>query len=290
MDSLFFKPNKTKLIDIDTSYSGAYFDKTIAFNDLEKNVMEISRLQDILYAYDKHAILVIIQGMDASGKDSLVKNVFSGVNPQGCHVYSFKSPSAEELDHDFIWRCYNKLPQRGMINIFNRSYYEEVLIARIHPNILEKQKLPNFPIDKNDHSFWQNRFEAINAMEKHLVESGTHIVKVFLHISKEEQKQRFLRRINKHEKHWKIAVSDIKERQYWDEYMQCYQETLDQTSTSIAPWHVVPSDKKWYSRVAVSEIVIKKLKSLHLKYPIVDSIVLKEIMEAKRILESENQK
>ncbi len=287
MDSLIFKPTKTILQDIDTSNSGVYFDKSLAFNDLEKKASELSQLQDILYAYDKYALLIVIQGMDASGKDSLVKNVFSGMNPQGCHVYSFKSPSSEELDHDFIWRCYNKLPQRGMIGIFNRSYYEELLIARIHPSILEKQKLPNLPKDTNDKQFWQNRFDAINAMERHVIESGTHIVKVFLHISKEEQKERFLRRINKQEKHWKIAVSDIKERQYWNEYMNCYQEILNQTSTAIAPWHVIPSDKKWYSRVAVSEIVLKKLKSLKLKYPKIDDAVLKEIMEAKRILESE---
>lgn len=288
MDSFIFRPQKTILTSIDTNFSGVYIDKTDAIIDMEKNVVELSKLQDILYAYDKHALLVIIQGMDASGKDSLVKNVFSGVNPQGCRIRSFKSPTATELDHDFMWRCYNKLPERGIIGVFNRSYYEEVLIARVHCPILAKQKLPYMPIDSNDKQFWQNRFDAINAMERHIIQSGTHIIKIFLHISKDEQKERFLRRINKHEKHWKIAVSDIKERQYWDKYMEYYQEMLDQTSTQIAPWHVIPSDKKWYSRTIASEIIVKKLKSLKLRYPAVDADVLKEIHEAKRILESED--
>lgn len=225
--------------------------------------------------------------MDASGKDSLVKNVFSGINPQGMRVHSFKTPTSTELDHDFMWRCYNKLPERGMIGVFNRSYYEEVLIARVHRDILAKQKLPVMPSPKNERQFWLNRFNAINDLEKHLTENGTHIIKIFLQISKNEQKQRFLRRINNQEKQWKIAVSDIKERQYWNDYMECYQDILDQTSKENIPWHVVPADKKWYARVAVADIILEKLKSLDIFYPKVDEDVLKEINEAKHILESE---
>lgn len=289
MKSFIHEPFRSNILKNDTNYSAHYKekDKLQAVNDLSERVSELSKLQDILYAHDRHALLVIIQGMDASGKDSLVKNVFSGVNPQGMRVYSFKTPTPHELDHDFLWRCYNKLPERGMIGVFNRSYYEEVLIARIHRDILEKQKLPVLPTEKTDRYFWLNRFQAINAMEKHLYESGTHVLKIFLQISKTEQKQRFLRRINKQEKHWKIAVSDIKERQHWDEYMKCYQDMLDQTSKENAPWHVIPADKKWFARLAVAELIIDKLKSLDIFYPKVDEAVLREINEAKRILENE---
>jgi PPK2 family polyphosphate:nucleotide phosphotransferase len=289
MKSFIHEPFKSNISKTNTNYSAHYKEnnKLQAEDDLSNKIAELSKLQDILYAHDRYALLVIIQGMDASGKDSLVKNVFSGINPQGIQVHSFKTPTSHELDHDFIWRCYNKLPERGMIGVFNRSYYEEVLIARIHSNILEKQKLPVLPTEKTERQFWLNRFQAINAMEKHLAESGTHVLKIFLQISKNEQKQRFLRRINKQEKHWKIAVSDIKERQHWDEYMQCYQDMLDQTSKENAPWHVIPADKKWFSRVAVAELIIEKIKSLDIFYPKVDEAVLAEINEAKRILESE---
>ncbi len=289
MKSFIHEPFKNNILKNDTNYSAEFKekDKLQAITELSEKVDELSKLQDILYAHDRHALLVIIQGMDASGKDSLVKNVFSGVNPQGMAVYSFKTPTSAELDHDFIWRCYNKLPERGMIGVFNRSYYEEVLIARIHRNILAKQKLPEMPNEKTERQFWLNRFNAINSMEKHLTESGTHIIKIFLQISKNEQKQRFLRRINKQEKHWKIAVSDIRERQHWDEYTKCYQDMLDQTSKEIAPWHVIPADKKWFARLAVADIIVEKIKSLNLFYPKVDEAVLAEITEAKRILESE---
>lgn len=289
MKSFIHEPFKSKILKNNTHYSANYKDKDKpqAVMDLANKVSELSKLQDILYAHDRHALLVVIQGMDASGKDSLVKNVFSGVNPQGMRVHSFKTPTSAELDHDFMWRCYNKLPERGMIGVFNRSYYEEVLIARVHRDILAKQKLPVMPTPKNERQFWLNRFNAINDLEKHLTENGTHIIKIFLQISKAEQKQRFLRRINNQEKHWKISVSDIKERQYWDDYMECYQDILDQTSKELTPWHVIPADKKWFARIAVIDIIIEKLKSLDIYYPKVDEDVLKEINEAKRILESE---
>ncbi|MDD2346446.1 MAG: polyphosphate kinase 2 family protein [Bacteroidales bacterium] len=289
MKSFIHEPFKSKISKTNTHYSAHYKDKDKpqAIMDLSEKVSELSKLQDILYAHDRHALLVVIQGMDASGKDSLVKNVFSGINPQGMRVHSFKTPTSTELDHDFMWRCYNKLPERGMIGVFNRSYYEEVLIARVHRDILAKQKLPVMPSPKNERQFWLNRFNAINDLEKHLTENGTHIIKIFLQISKNEQKQRFLRRINNQEKQWKIAVSDIKERQYWNDYMECYQDILDQTSKENIPWHVVPADKKWYARVAVADIILEKLKSLDIFYPKVDEDVLKEINEAKHILESE---
>lgn len=289
MKSFIHEPFKSKILKNNTHYSAHYKDKDKpqAIMDLTDKVSELSKLQDVLYAHDRHALLVVIQGMDASGKDSLVKNIFSGVNPQGMRVHCFKTPTSAELDHDFMWRCYNKLPERGMIGVFNRSYYEEVLIARVHRDILAKQKLPEMPTQKNERQFWLNRFNAINDLEKHLTENGTHIIKIFLQISKNEQKQRFLRRINNQEKHWKIAVSDIKERQYWDDYMECYQDILDQTSKEPTLWHVIPADKKWFARVATIDIIIEKLKSLDIFYPKVDEEVLKEINEAKRILESE---
>lgn len=289
MKSFIHEPFKSTISKNNTRYSAHYKDKDKpqAIMDLANKVSELSKLQDILYAHDRHALLIVIQGMDASGKDSLVKNVFSGVNPQGMRVHSFKTPTSAELDHDFIWRCYNKLPERGMIGVFNRSYYEEVLIARVHRDILEKQKLPVMPTPQNERQFWLNRFNAINDLEKHLTENGTHIIKIFLQISKNEQKQRFLRRINNKEKHWKIAVSDIKERQYWDDYMECYQDILNQTSKENTPWHVIPADKKWFARVAVADIIIEKLKSLDIYYPKVNDEVRDKIIEAKRILESE---
>lgn len=269
-----------------TDFTGDYQDKTGAIVDLKKNVERLSELQDILYAQDIHALLIIFQAMDAAGKDSAIKHVMSGINPQGCHVTAFKSPSSEELDHDFLWRCVKNLPERGKIGIFNRSYYEEVLIVRVHPEILQSQKLP--AAAKKDKNIWKKRFEDIRNFEDYLENNGVHVLKFFLHVSKEEQKKRFLARIDTPEKNWKFSSQDAKERTFWDNYMKCYEDLIEHTSTAKAPWYIIPADKKWFTRVAVSEIIAEKLESMDLHYPKVSEAQLKELEAAKKILESED--
>jgi PPK2 family polyphosphate:nucleotide phosphotransferase len=220
----------------------------------------LSAVQDLLYAHNRYAVLLIFQAMDAAGKDSAIKHVMSGVNPQGCEVSSFKQPSAEELEHDFLWRTTCHLPERGHIGIFNRSYYEEVLVARVHPEILRAQLLPEEAMD--DAHIWKHRFQSIVNFEKHLHRNGTRVVKFFLHISKEEQKRRFLRRIDEPEKNWKFSQADIRERKLWKQYMRAYEECLEATSTDEAPWHIIPSDDKPNARLILSEIIVRLLKSL----------------------------
>lgn len=269
-----------------TNFTGNYVNKQEAAADLQKNVERLAKLQDVLYAQNVHALLIIFQAMDAAGKDSAIKHVMSGINPQGCQVTSFKTPSSEELDHDFLWRSTKELPERGKIGIFNRSYYEEVLVVRVHPEILQRQQLPdNIKKDKN---IWKTRFSDIRNFETYLTNNGVHILKFFLHVSKEEQKQRFLDRINEPEKNWKFSAQDAKERTFFDKYMKFYEEALSATSTKDAPWFVIPADKKWFTRVAVSEIIAQKLESLKLHYPRVTELQLKELQEAKKILENEN--
>lgn len=268
-----------------TGFTGDYTGKQEAKDDLEKNVERLAELQDVLYAQNTHALLIIFQAMDAAGKDGAIKHVMSGLNPQGCQVFSFKQPSAEELDHDFLWRCAKATPERGRIGIFNRSYYEEVLVVRVHKEILEAQPLPSDV--KSDKNIWRRRFEQIASFENYLAENGVHVLKFFLNVSKEEQKNRFLARIEEPEKNWKFSAADAKERGFWDDYMKAYEEAISATSTAKAPWYVIPADKKWFTRVAVSEIIIKKLESMDLRYPTVSDEHKKDLLKAKELLENE---
>jgi len=276
---------KLNLKNHQTDFTGDYTDKRDAVKDLETNVKHLAELQDVLYAQNNHALLIIFQAMDAAGKDGAIKHVMSGLNPQGCEVTSFKQPSAEELDHDFLWRSMKRLPERGRIGIFNRSYYEDVLVVRVHPAILQSQQLPDRI--ENDKNIWKKRFEQIRNFETYLVENGTHVLKFFLHVSKEEQKQRFLARIETPEKNWKFSAGDAKERGFWDDYMRAFEDALANTSTKNAPWYVIPADKKWFTRVAVSEIIIQKMESLDLQYPKINEAQRQGLLEAKKILESE---
>lgn len=232
---------------------------------LSASTERLKKLQELLYAHDRYSLLIIFQAMDAAGKDGAIRHVMSGINPQGCHVHSFKHPSATELDHDFLWRSYCNLPERGQIGIFNRSYYEEVLIVKVQPHLLEAQNLPCNEI--NSDSFWDDRYRSIVESEAHLVRNGTRIIKFFLHISKEEQCRRFLDRIDKPDKHWKFASADIDQRQHWDAYMKAYAKCLTKTSTEAAPWYVIPADDKKNARLAISSIVEETLSGLDLSYP-----------------------
>ena len=268
-----------------TGFTGDYTDKKEAVKDLEKNVGRLRELQNVLYPQDVYSLLIIFQAMDAAGKDGAIKHVMSGINPQGCDVISFKQPSDEELSHDYLWRCQKNLPERGKIGIFNRSHYEEVLVVRVHPEILKGQQLP--AEIKNDKKIWQKRFDHIRDWEQHLVENGTHILKFFLNVSKDEQKQRFLDRISEPEKNWKFSMGDVIERGHWDDYMKAYMEAMSATSTENAPWYVIPADKKWFTRLAVSEVIVKKLESMNLHYPVVTEGHKAELLEAKKLLENE---
>ena len=258
-------------------------DKPRAKEGLQTGVEALAELQDMLYAQDKWAVLLIFQAMDAAGKDGAIKHVMSGVNPQGCQVYSFKAPTSEDLDHDYLWRCMKCLPERGRIGIFNRSYYEETLVVRVHEEILHKQKLPEKLITKN---IWKDRFEDIRAFERYLSRNGVLIRKFFLHVSKDEQKKRFLERIDQPEKNWKFSANDAREREHWDEYMKSYEDMIRNTSTEEAPWYVVPADNKWFTRLVVAGAVIDGLTSLGLSYPTVGPDQMKELAEAKKLLSS----
>lgn len=273
------------LSDHPTDFTGDYTDKATAVRNLEENVQRLRKLQDVLYAQDRYSLLVIFQAMDAAGKDGAIEHVMSGVNPQGCHVVSFKQPSSEEQDHDFLWRCQKALPERGKIGIFNRSHYEEVLVVRVHPEILQSSQLPREL--KEDKNIWKKRFGHIRDWEQHLSENGTHILKFFLNVSKKEQKKRFRDRIDEPEKNWKFSMGDVKERAHWKEYMNAYREALGATSTDAAPWYIIPADKKWFTRLAVSEIIVKKLESMDLHYPIVTEEHKLDLIEARKALESE---
>lgn len=282
---LIVKPNsKISLKDYDPGFTGQYKTRADAAGKLEADVEQLGKYQDLLYAQNTYALLLIFQAMDAAGKDSTIKHVMSGVNPQGCQVFSFKNPSSEELDHDYLWRSFRALPERGRIGIFNRSYYEEVLVVRVHPEILRKQQLPEFP---EGNSIWHQRYEEINNFEKYLVNNGIIILKFFLNVSKAEQKKRFLDRVNKPEKNWKFSSSDAKERAFWDDYMQAYEKAFSHTSTEWAPWYIIPADHKWFTRLAVADIIVDRLQELDLKYPIVNEEHRQELLKAKQILESE---
>jgi len=256
-------------------------DKPRAKEALANGIEALAELQDRLYAEDKWALLLIFQAMDAAGKDGAIKHVMSGVNPQGCQVFSFKSPSAEDLDHDYLWRCMKCLPNRGNIGIFNRSYYEDTLVVRVHPEFLAKAKLPPQLVTRH---LWKERFEDIRTFERYLGRNGVVVRKFFLNVSKKEQKRRFLERIDNPAKNWKFSANDAAERGHWDEYMEAYEDMIRHTSTEEAPWYVVPADNKWFTRVVVAAVVIETLHSLNLKYPEVGPDKLKELAAAKRAL------
>ncbi|HUW07508.1 MAG TPA: polyphosphate kinase 2 family protein [Williamwhitmania sp.] len=289
-ESMFKFPTNGKgdLKDFSTDTTDGVKDKEHAKGLLETDINMLIDQQDLLYASDRHSILVIFQAMDAAGKDGTIKHVMSGLNPQGCQVYSFKQPSKEELDHDYLWRTYKSLPERGRIGIFNRSYYEEVLVVRVHPEILLKQQLPGLKVLKDiPRDLWQNRYASFNQMEKHLVENGTIVIKFFLHLSKHEQKRRLLDRIDDKSKRWKFSLADLKERERWDDYMQAYNEMLRETSTELAPWYVIPADHKWFMRYAVGNIIANKLEILKMEYPKVSDDMEKALLDAKAKMEME---
>jgi PPK2 family polyphosphate:nucleotide phosphotransferase len=270
--------------DFDPDYTGDMVQKHDADQLLIEGVQQLAAYQDKLYAESTRALLIILQAMDAAGKDSVVKHVMSGLNPQGTQVTSFKAPSTEELDHDYLWRCFKALPERGRIGIFNRSYYEEVLIVRVHPEILAGQKLPP---DLKDGDIWHRRYEEINLFERYLTSNGFTVLKFFLNVSKKEQKQRFLDRIDQPEKNWKFSTYDAKERAFWDDYQAAYEAMLNHTSTQWAPWYVIPADHKWFTRLAVAAVINAKFEELDPQYPTVTDEHKTELLKARQLLESE---
>jgi PPK2 family polyphosphate:nucleotide phosphotransferase len=274
---------KIDLNDYDPADTGKFENKESAQIKLAAGVLQLAEYQNILYAQNKFSVLIIFQAMDAAGKDSTIKHVMSGVNPQGCQVFSFKSPSTEELDHDYLWRIHKCLPERGRIGIFNRSYYEETLIVRVHPELLAAQQLPNF----DPKHIWQQRFQEINDFERYLTNNGTVIIKFFLHVSKAEQKKRFLERIHEPEKHWKFSAGDVQERAHWDDYQAAYTDVFNHTSTAAAPWYIIPADRKWFTRLAVADIICSRLQQLDLAYPKISDEQRAQLLVAKEMLERE---
>ena len=258
--------------------------REVAEKLLDQQVGALAEAQKLLYAADTWSVLIVLQAIDAAGKDGTIRHVMSGVNPQGCQVFSFKQPSAEELDHNFLWRCWKAVPERGRIGIFNRSYYEEVLVVRVHPEFLAAQRLPEQDFDAR---FWQGRYEDINHFERHLTRNGTVVLKFFLHLSKDEQRERFLARLDEPEKHWKFSAKDVAERAYWDDYMRAFEEAISATSTEWAPWYIIPADRKWVSRALVANIVAATIQSLDLEFPKIDESKRAEIDAARRTLEEE---
>ena len=273
---------RVKLKSLPTRVAPPYRSKGDYEAQLAAQIERLQKLQNLLYAEDRVSLLLVFQAMDAAGKDGCIKHVMSGVNPQGCQVYSFKHPSAEELDHDFLWRTTRALPERGRIGIFNRSYYEEVLIVRVHPEILRAEKLPRGRAERED--FWQDRYRSIREQEAHLHRSGTHIIKFFLHLSREEQRRRFLARIDDPEKNWKFSAHDLEERRYWKQYRHAYEACLEATSTKHAPWYVVPADDKQTARLIVADAVVRRLQSMKLAYPRSDAKRRRELAGLRRKL------
>jgi len=270
-----------RLKEFDPADTGRWDSVEEAKEQLQKDIKRMEELQDKLYAQDRWSVLLIFQAMDAAGKDGTIKHVMSGVNPEGCQVHSFKAPSQAELQHDFLWRTTQALPERGHIGIFNRSYYEEVLVVRVHPPVLESQLVPPSLITKD---IWKERFEDINCFERHMGRNGTVIRKFFLHLSKKEQKRRFLARLDEPEKHWKFSAGDIQERESWDDYQEAYEDMIRHTASKQAPWYVVPADNKWFTHLVVAAAIVQTLEELDLYYPKVDGEKLKEIAAARRIL------
>jgi PPK2 family polyphosphate:nucleotide phosphotransferase len=282
-DRFRVRPDKKfRLEDHDPGLTGRFESKEDGKRHLEKGLEKLRDLQEKLYAQDQWAVLLIFQAMDAAGKDSVIEHVMSGVNPQGCQVYSFKQPSSEELDHDFLWRTTRCLPERGRIGVFNRSYYEEVLVVRVHPQILAKQKLP--PALVTDR-IWKERYEDIGAFERYLSRNGTVIRKFFLNVSKDEQRRRFLARLDEPEKNWKFAAADVQEREHWDEYMKGYEKMIEATTSEEAPWLVIPADHKWFTRLAVADVIVETLEGLGLHFPEVSEAQRQELQRARALLE-----
>jgi PPK2 family polyphosphate:nucleotide phosphotransferase len=266
---------------------GFDMDKDDAKALLAKGVERLSALQERLYAGDHWAVLLVFQAMDAAGKDGAIKHVMSGINPQGCQVHAFKQPSSEELDHDFLWRCQMRLPERGRIGIFNRSYYEEVLVVRVHPELLGRQKLPDAVTGKD---IWKNRFKSIRGFERHLSGNGVKILKFFLHVSKEEQRKRFLERLDEPAKRWKFSMGDVAERKLWDQYMEAYEDMIRATSSEEAPWHVIPADNKWFARLLIGATIVEAMEGLKLEFPKVDGTALAEMEKVRKALAAEGKK
>ena len=285
-DALIVPPGrKIRLKDFDPASTGKFHNKDEAREKLATDVVRLAEYQNVLYAQDSHALLIIFQALDAAGKDSTIKHVMSGVNPQGTQVFSFKEPSAEDLDHDYLWRYHKAVPERGRIGIFNRSYYEEALVVRVHPEFLRAEKLPPGTMKKD---IWKQRFEQINDFEHYLVRNGVAVLKFFLNVSREEQRRRFLARLDTPEKNWKFSVADVKERAHWDDYQKAFEAVFNHTSTKWAPWYVIPADHKWFTHAAVADIIISKLKSLNLKYPTVSKERMQELQVAREMLENES--
>ena len=283
---------KVRLKDYPTDWTGTREARRLGEKVIKARALEVldqsrealAEAQELLYASDVYSVLIVLQAMDAAGKDGTIRHVMAGVNPQGCQVFSFKRPSDEEIDHDFLWRYYRCLPERGRIGIFNRSYYEEVLVVRVHPEILQRQKLP--PGRRND-DFWRKRFESINAMERHLSRNGTVILKFFLNLSRGEQKRRFMERLDNPDKHWKFSIADLAERGFWKEYQEAFADMLEATSTRWAPWHVIPADRKYVARAMVADIITSRIRRLDLHYPELDAAAKRRLVEARRQLQRE---
>ena len=273
--------DRFRLKEFDPADTGKFASRDEAEGLLQKGVSKLEELQSKLYAQHRYALLLIFQAMDAAGKDSTIKHVMSGVNPQGCQVYSFKAPSSEELDHDYLWLTSCRLPARGIIGIFNRSYYEEVLVVRVHPGIMDNERIPPELMSRN---IWKDRFQDIHDFERYLGRNGVVVRKFFLHVSKKEQKKRLLARAEEANKNWKFSLADIHEREYWDDYMQAYEDAIRHTATKNAPWYVVPADNKWYMQLIVASAVVDALENLHLAYPTLDAKMRKELQEAKALL------
>lgn len=270
-----------------TDFTGDY-NKEKAKDALIKSKIEVNHLQEKLYASATHSLLIIFQAMDAAGKDSAIEHVMSGLNPQGCQVFSFKVPTSEEYKHDFLWRHIKALPERGRIGIHNRSHYENVLVCKVHPEYILSESIPGFDeVKKVNKNFWKQRYQSIRNFEEHLAANGTVVLKFFLNVGKDEQKQRFLDRIEDPTKNWKFSSGDIKERALWDEYMKAYEDAINETSTKESPWHIIPADKKWFARLAISEIIADKLKSLNIKFPVLDEVEQGKLLETKTALLNE---
>jgi PPK2 family polyphosphate:nucleotide phosphotransferase len=286
MERLVARPGrKISLKDYDPGWIGSLEDKKAeSASLLQDGIKNLAKLQDKLYAQDTYSLLMIFQAMDAAGKDGTIRHVMSGVNPQGCQVFSFKAPSPEERDHDYLWRSSKALPERGRIGIHNRSYYEEVLVCRVHPELLAAQQLPEH---HKDEDVWKRRFREINHFERYLVDNGIVILKFYLHVSRKEQKRRFLERIDQDDKNWKFSVNDARERAFWKDYMRAYEETFTHTSTKTAPWYIIPADNKWFMRLAVAAIINQTLENLDLEYPTLTKQKKKELLEARRVLMAE---
>ncbi|WPV01241.1 polyphosphate kinase 2 family protein [Mucilaginibacter sp. cycad4] len=279
--------SKFSLSDHDPAFSDGYEkeDAGVVLNEL---IAETSKLEAQLYASNSYSLLIIFQAMDAAGKDSAIAHTMSGINPQGCQVYSFKQPSSEDYDHDFLWRHYKALPERGRIGIHNRSHYENVLVVKVHPELVLKENNPAIKQVKDiDKQFWEQRYESIRCFERHICNSGTVVIKFFLNVSKQEQKKRFLKRIDNPKKNWKFQASDIAEREHWDEYMKAYEKAINETATDDCPWYVIPADKKWFTRIAISTIIRDTLKELKLEFPVLPKDEMEKLQEAKQLLEKQ---